>query len=160
MGGFVLSKTYVAVDIGGSSIKMTAAQLQNDIIITLKEQTFPYEPLSLHGHLHINIYELYQTILTALKSFQQQGLMPASFGIDTFGNGYGILDSNGAIMGLPFFYKDTRTKGILPILNRHLPLAHLYEMTGVYPTDIRVLMRLQINLKELPKSKKNMKKDI
>lgn len=137
-----MRKVHVAVDIGGSSVKITAAGFRQGRIESLKEQALPNAPLSLGGHLYIDIYRLYGVIKDALRALCREGMQPVSFGIDTYGNGYGVLNGDGELMGLPFFYKDARTKGILEAFSQRLPLWDLYESTGVYPTDIRVLMQL------------------
>ncbi|MGI6004107.1 MAG: rhamnulokinase [Christensenellales bacterium] len=137
-----MEKIHVAVDIGGSSVKITASRFSGGTIEHLKEQTLPNNPLRLQGSLYIDIYYLYGAIKSALKEYLNLGFEPVSFGIDTYGNGYGVFNADAQMIGLPFFYKDARTQGILPLLEERLALRELYERTGVYPTDIRVLMQL------------------
>ena len=71
-----------------------------------------------------------------------KGCEPVSLGIDTYGNGYGIFDENLEMIGLPLFYKDLSLQGNLQRIAQEVPLREIYDRTGVYPTDIRVLMQL------------------
>lgn len=143
-----MPNTHVAVDIGGSGVKITAARLQNGRVENLREQTLPNRPLLLGGHQYIDIYRLYGVIFDALQELCAAGQAPASFGIDTYGNGYGVLNADGELVGLPFFYKDARTSGVLDALARRIPLRELYEETAVYPTDIRVLAQLFLDARD------------
>lgn len=137
-----MGREYIAVDIGGSSVKLIIAKLNNKKIEIVEEQNFPNKPLSLDGNLYIDVYMLYNTIKNAIAQLCMKGYKPVSFGIDTYGNGYGILDRDMSLIGLPFFYKDSRVEGILDKLKQHISLWGLYQQTGVFPTDIRVLMQL------------------
>lgn len=133
---------HMAVDIGGSNTKITTVRYADEQIENILEETIPNPPLYLFGHQFINIYGLYETILNSLRYARQSELLITSLGIDTYGNGYGVIDNNGNLIGLPFFYKDARTKGILEALSGRVPLRNLYQRTGVFPTDIRVLVQL------------------
>lgn len=137
-----MRKVHIAVDIGGSSMKVTAAEFSGAVIKNVKEQTFPNNPLCLQGSLHIDIYYLFQAIQNAIGGYIAEGLLPVSIGVDTYGNGYGVLNGEGDMLGLPYFYKDSRTKGVLTAFAERIPLRKIYEETGVFPTDIRVLMQL------------------
>lgn len=141
-GIYGVSREYIAVDIGGSSVKLTVAKLNNKKIEILEELNFPNRPLSLCNNLYIDIYMLYNLIKNSITQLCLKGYKPVSFGIDTYGNGYGILDRDMSLIGLPFFYKDPRMYGILDKIKQRVSLWDLYQQTGVYPTDIRVLMQL------------------
>jgi rhamnulokinase len=137
-----LSGKYLAIDIGGSSVKIIAAKLKEKGINIFVEQTLPNEPLAFNGHLYIDIYKLNDLIKSAVKGISKKEGQLESLGIDTYGNGYGMFDEDMSMIGLPFFYKDTRTQGILHEIEKRVPLREIYEQTGVYPTEIRVLMQL------------------
>lgn len=137
-----MDREYIAVDIGGSSVKLIIAKLNKQKIEIIEEQNFANRPLSLSSNLYIDIYMLYTTIKNAIAQLCVKGHKPVSLGIDTYGNGYGILDRDKSMIGLPFFYKDPRVNGILDKLKQHISPWDLYQQTGVFPTDIRVLMQL------------------
>lgn len=137
-----MEKGYIAIDIGGSSVKVITAKLIGKKVGVLAELTLSNKPLALNGHLYIDIYNLYDSIKNAIGQLSKDGCKLDSLGIDTYGNGYALFDREMSMIGLPFFYKDGRTQDILAKIERTVPLREIYEQTGVYPTDIRVLMQL------------------
>ena len=66
-------------------------------------------------------------IKTGIRDLRSKGIQPQTMGIDTFGNGYGLLDDSLALLELPYFYKDTRTKGILSRMGQVVPIDELYR---------------------------------
>ena len=132
----------LAADVGGGSIKMLAACCEAGQIRILDQRSVQVPPLARGGHIYVDV----PGILAAVRGYAeepiQKGMSLQALGIDTFGNGYGLLDERGDLMELPLFYKDGRTRGVLQEIEKRVPLWELYCATGVYPTDIRVLMQL------------------
>jgi sugar (pentulose or hexulose) kinase len=137
-----LSGNCIAIDIGCSSVKVIAGKLNGKNIGVKAEKTLTNKPLALNGHLYIDVYQLYDSIKNAIRQLSKNGCKFDSIGIDTYGNGYGIFDKDMSMIGLPFFYKDSRTQGILSKITQIVALREIYQQTGVYPTDIRVLVQL------------------
>ena len=132
----------MAIDIGGSSAKILAARYHDGQVEIMDQYSVATRPVSVDGHVRINLPELLELIKTGIRDLRSKGIQPQTMGIDTFGNGYGLLDDSLALLELPYFYKDTRTKGILSRMGQVVPIDELYRSSGVYPTDIRVLMQL------------------
>lgn len=137
-----MSGEYIAVDIGGSSVKLFAGKLDNNRIVICDKQTIPNKPLSLNGHVYVDIYGLYGLLKTKIGQMCSAGLEPISLGIDTYGNGYGILDKDYRMIGLPLFYKDPSLQGGLEKVAKKVSQREIYEQTGLFPADIRVLTQL------------------
>ena len=132
----------LAVDIGGSSIKLLTARYAAGQIEVLDQYSVPTRPLGGDGHLRIDLPAFTEAVLAGLERAGAAGRLPQTLGIDTFGNGYGYLDRSGELLELPYFYKDPRTRGILAEMDQVVPLYEVYQSSGLYPTDIRVLMQL------------------
>src|SRR2546425_895 len=72
---------------------------------------FPNQPVLLRGHRFWNILSLWDDILTGLgKAHQLAGTLD-SIGVDTWGVDYGLVDTNGFLLGQAFQYRDHRTDG-------------------------------------------------
>ncbi len=132
----------LAVDVGGSSVKVLAARYTAGRVEIIDQYSVATQPVSVGGHVHIDVPELIAQIQGGIRGLRSRGIAPQTMGIDTFGNGYGFLDSALTLQELPYFYKDARTKGVLELMGRVVPIDALYQSSGVYPTDIRVLMQL------------------
>ena len=63
-------------------------------------------------------------------------------GIDTYGNGYGILDAEGKLIQEPYHYRDRRIDGIMDQVHRCFTDWQLYEQMGNYPVKTRALFHL------------------
>ncbi|MBG0786556.1 MAG: hypothetical protein H0S79_15775 [Anaerolineaceae bacterium] len=137
-----MSGDYLAIDIGGSSVKLFAGKLDNNRIVICDKQTIPNKPLSINGHVYVDIYGLYGLLRTKIGQMCSSGLEPISLGIDTYGNGYGVLDKDHRMIGLPLFYKDPSLQGALQKISQRFSLREIYEQTGLFPADIRVLTQL------------------
>ena len=132
----------LAVDVGGSSIKMLTAHYTAGRIEIDDQRSVSVAPVVENGHVYIDVAGIVAAIKSYAGDLLPLGIAPQTIGIDTFGNGYGLLDERRVLLGRPYFYKDGRTKGILPRVADIVPLYDLYCATGVYPTEIRVLMQL------------------
>lgn len=132
----------LAIDVGGSSVKMVAGRYTDAQIQIIDQHNVSVAPITQNGHVYIDVPEIMAQIKSYASNLRIRNVAPQTLGIDTFGNGYGLLDQQQNLMELPYFYKDGRTKGILKKMDQTIPLYDLYCMTGVYPTDIRVLMQL------------------
>lgn len=132
----------LAVDVGGTSMKLVTGRYANSKMKIIDQRTVSIALVNKDRHVYINVPEILLQIKNCIKELQKQGINPQTMGIDTFGNGYGLLDQNMKLMALPYFYKDSRTKGILSKMGKWVPLQEQYQSTGIFPTDIRVLSQL------------------
>lgn len=138
----------IAVDIGGSSGKMLAARLEHDRLQICDEYVFVNEPVPVLDNLFINVFGIFESIRHGIARFSHLDGRFATIGIDTYGNGYGILDRQGRLIGCPHFYKDRRTEHILDRVREIIPLEELYRQTGIWPARSRVLMQLLCDVLE------------
>jgi rhamnulokinase len=112
-----------AVDLGASSGRVIVGQLGAGTLALHEVARFPNTPVRAGGTLHWDILRLYQGILDGLRAAGPV----ESVGIDSWGCDFGLLDSDGVLLGNPVHYRDGRTEGVrLPV-----PAAELYATTGV-----------------------------
>ncbi len=118
--------TVAGVDLGASSGRVIAAHVSADGVELREVSRFPNEPVLAGGTLHWDILRLYADVRDGLR--KAAATFPlSSAGIDSWGCDYGLLDSDGALIGNPVHYRDRRTDGItIPV-----PPAELYTTTGI-----------------------------
>lgn len=88
------TSVYVAVDIGATGMKMVAASCENgklEVLDTISEKN---PPLVKEDGEYADVKHMLETIHRGLCRFQKY-YHCISLGIDTYGNGYGILDEQG-----------------------------------------------------------------
>ncbi|WP_377274449.1 rhamnulokinase family protein [Peterkaempfera sp. SMS 1(5)a] len=91
---------------------------------------FPNIPLRLPTGLHWNLPGLFQGVLDGLSLAARTGGV-ASVGIDTWAVDYGLLDADGALLGIPHHYRDTRTAESAGQIRDLVGAAELYAVTGL-----------------------------
>lgn len=129
--------TVLAFDLGASSGRALIGELvpdeasgQHQLKVT-EIHRFPNQPIAVGGHLHWDILRLLQELKTAIRKAFQEGYTPQTFGIDTWGVDFGLLDANGELLGNPYHYRDPQTEGILEELSELIGKECLYEQGGL-----------------------------
>ncbi len=138
---------YVAIDVGASGVKATAATYEQDKIKLCNQITYENRPINISGNQYINIFQIMKDINNGLGTFSKTGECKA-LGIDTYGNGYGILDQNGKLIGNPYYYRDLRTECIMEKVENIISAHELYRETGIFPIKSRVLFQLYCDVLE------------
>ena len=125
------NKVYLAVDLGAGSGRVLAGEFDGNRIELHELNRFDNTPIELPNGWHWNITSLYQNILDGLKiAADTYGDKVLSLGIDTWGVDYGLLDKDGHLLGLPYQYRDGRTKGMMKAAEKKVPKEELYKGTG------------------------------
>ena len=102
-----------AVDLGASGGRVMMGTVGPGQQLELRElHRFPNAAVRVLGTLHWDILALFQGVLDGLSAAGRAGAGLASVGIDTWGVDYGLLDADGALLGNPVHYRDTRTEGV------------------------------------------------
>ena len=132
---------YAAADIGATGIKMAAAVYDGSRLRITDTYSEPNLPKVKDGHEFADIGHMLKTIRDGLGWFGENGQF-VSLGIDTYGNGYGILDREGKLIQEPYHYRDRRIEGIMDQVHRCFTDWQLYEQMGNYPVKTRALFHL------------------
>lgn len=106
--------SFLAFDLGATSGRSIAGYLDGDKL-EMKELTrFPNSMINIRGHLHWDIFSLFEHLKDGLRAFRKlEGRDPEAIGIDTWGVDFGLLASDGSILGIPYAYRDSRTDGMM-----------------------------------------------
>lgn len=129
--------TVLAFDLGASSGRALIGELVPDAVsgqpqLKVTEiHRFQNGAIAVSSHLHWDILRLLQELKIAIRKAFQDGYDPQTFGIDTWGVDFGLLDENGELLGNPYHYRDSQTEGIVEELNELIGKDKLYEQGGL-----------------------------
>jgi len=137
------SGVVIAVDLGASSGRVIAAELQSDRIQLTDIHRFENSPVPFGNRLHWNLHGLWQQIEQGLAlACKQYGDRIESIGVDTWGVDYVLLDRNEDLVGPGFCYRDARTHGMMKRVFESISQAEIFDQTGVQFMEINTLYQL------------------
>ena len=123
---------YLAFDLGAESGRAVLGALDGARLTVHEVRRFPNTPLPLAGHIHWNVYALFDEMKGAMKDAAAAiGRRPASLAVDTWGVDFGLLSKDGSLLGLPFCYRDHRNAGAMEDYLKIVPRSALYDATGI-----------------------------
>jgi len=123
---------FLAFDLGASSGRAILGTLK-DQQISLKEiHRFNNSMLQIHGNHYWNVYALFEELKEGLnKCCSELKICPESLGVDTWGVDFGLLDSSGRLLGIPYAYRDRRNIEAMEKVHQIIPKEEIYRLTGI-----------------------------
>ena len=86
---------------------------------------------------------LYTQIKQAIGLAAREGPEPLrGIGIDSWGVDYGLLTSDGSLVGLPYHYRDGRTDGVMERAFAIVPQSEIFRQTGIQFLQFNTLFQL------------------
>jgi len=135
--------TFLAFDCGAESGRSIIGELDNGRLTLHETHRFPNAPVRVRGHLHWDVYRLFEELKTGYrKSLATLEHPPRSLGIDTWGVDFGLLAEGGELLGLPFAYRDTQTDGMVDRYLQTTPAEYVYSRTGIQFQPFNTLIQL------------------
>jgi rhamnulokinase len=131
-------KSYAAVDLGASSGRVMVGRVGPDSLELTEAHRFANRPVPVPEGMRWDVLSLYGGVLAGLKSAGQVD----SVGIDSWAVDYGLLDADGALLGNPVHYRDSRTEGVAEKVWATLPAERLYAATGLQYAPFNTLYQL------------------
>ncbi len=132
-----------AIDLGASSGRVIVGRIADGALALEEVHRFPNDPVALPDGLHWDVLGLYRAILDGLRRAGASSGDLAGVAIDSWGVDYGLLDATGALVGLPFHYRDGRTDGLAAELETAVPAGRLYARTGTQFLSFNTLYQLR-----------------
>ncbi|WP_405591497.1 rhamnulokinase family protein [Streptomyces sp. NBC_01190] len=132
---------FAAADLGATSGRVVLGVVGRDRLELTERRRFPNTPVRLPSGLHWNLPGLFQEVLDGLRAAARSGPV-ASVGIDTWAVDYGLLDADGALLGLPFHYRDSRTAKVAEEVRDRLGARELYAATGLQHLPFNTVFQL------------------
>lgn len=132
---------FAAIDLGASSGRVMVGKAGPGTLTLHQAHRFPNRPVRTAGTLHWDILSLYNGVLDGLRAAGATASL-TSVGIDGWAVDYGLLDADGALLGNPVHYRDTRTEGVAAQAWKTVPATDLYAATGVQYAPFNTLYQL------------------
>ncbi len=140
---------YLAFDLGAESGRAVLGTLAGRRLSVHEVRRFPNTPLPLAGHIHWNVYAMFDEMKEAMRDAAAAiGGRPTSLGVDTWGVDFGLLAKDGSLLGLPFCYRDHRNAGAMEDYLKLVPRQSLYEATGTQFMPFNTLFQVYAMVRE------------
>jgi rhamnulokinase len=133
---------HLAIDLGAESGRAILGILEEKRLKVHEIHRFPTGFLRINNCLYWNIYRFFEELKKALQLCARK-IIPDSIGIDTWGVDFGLLDTCGQLISLPFSYRDRRTEGAADSFFHKLSREDVYKITGVQFMEFNTLFQLE-----------------
>jgi rhamnulokinase len=134
---------YLAIDLGAESGRTIVGSLEGDHLALAETHRFGNQPVRLPDGLHWDILRLWSEIQKGIGiSSTKFDKKLDSVGLDTWGVDFTLLDKRGALLAIPFHYRDERTDGMLEQAFQRMPAAEIFANTGIQFMQINTLYQL------------------
>ena len=129
---------FLAVDIGASSGRTIVGTFESGRIALKETHRFENGMQEIAGGKRWALADLVEAVRCGIDaSGKVDGI-----GLDTWGVDYGLLDSSGELVDLPFAYRDARHADAMPEVYRRVPKDRLYAITGLQELTFNTVFQL------------------
>ena len=137
------SQIYLGIDLGAESGRVVAGLWDGSSLRLEELHRFPNGAVDIAGSLRWDVLRLWGEIQTGLaKGAQQFGDAVVAIGVDTWAVDYVLLSKTGELLGLPFHYRDMRTRGMIEMACARMPRAEIFAHSGLQFLEINTLYQL------------------
>lgn len=147
-----MNNVHLAVDMGSSNGKVMMATVTGDRKLQMEEvHRFPTPRTNILGHIYTDIFSMYDNICEAVTKLGRSGVQIRSLGVDAWSTDYGIINSDGKLIGLPYFYRDSRISGVLEdVVLKKISYEELYKLTPQRRVPETTLCQLIAEMRDNP----------
>ena len=138
-----MTLNFAAVDLGAESGRVMLGRFDGSALALEEAHRFPNVPVQVAGTLHWDILRIWHEIKHGLAVCGRQAGGPlASIGVATWAVDFGLLGSDGALLGNPVHYRDARTQNMIEAACARVPRAEIFAQTGIQFLPINTLYQL------------------
>ena len=136
-------QVYLGIDLGAESGRVMAG-LWNGTTIRLEElHRFSNGGVWVGDSLRWDVVRLWSEIQTGLSlAARKFGDSIVSVGIDTWGVDFVLLSKSQELLGLPYHYRDPRTRGVMARTLKQVSRERIFRATGLQFMEINTLFQL------------------
>ncbi|HEY4626797.1 MAG TPA: rhamnulokinase family protein [Blastococcus sp.] len=135
--------TLAAVDLGASSGRVMAARVGDGRLDLHEVHRFANRPVRAGGTLYWDVLALYAGVLDGLRAAGRDDAGHLDgIGIDSWAVDYGLLDADGALLGNPLHYRDTRHESGVSAVHAAVPAEELYRVNGLQHLPFNTVFQL------------------
>ncbi len=136
-------QNYLAFDLGAESGRAVLGRLDGERLEIEELHRFANRPVFVGGTLYWNTLELFRDMKDGLAAYGAKGHGALSgLGVDTWGVDFGLFGSDGAPMGMPTHYRDSRNDGILEKAFALVPQREIFDQTGIQFMQFNTIFQL------------------
>ncbi len=136
-----------ARDADAKNAKDTVAAKRRRKLYVTEIHRFPNEPVRVGKHLHWDILRLLHEIKNGIRIAFREGYKPTTFGIDTWGVDFGLLDANGELLGNPYHYRNPQHEGLVEEVCALIGKEQLYAQSGLQFMPFNTIYQLYAMVK-------------
>jgi rhamnulokinase len=136
-------QTYLAIDLGAETGRVMAGLWDGRTMQMEELHRFPNGPVHVNGTMRWDVLRLWAEIQNGLAIARKKfGSGIVSVGVDTWGVDYVLLSKKSELLGLPYHYRDRRTRGMLAKAFEIVPRAAIFLNSGAQFMEINSLYQL------------------
>jgi rhamnulokinase len=135
------TSAFAAVDLGAESGRVVLGRFDGRAMSVEVVHRFANRAVALPDGLHWNLLGLFADTLDGLARAAQHGPLDG-VGVDAWGVDYALLDGSQRLLGLPFHYRDARTRGMVERVHAVVSREELYAVTGIQTMAINTIYQL------------------
>ncbi len=142
-------KRVLAIDLGASSGRGIVGTYDGGKIKLEEIHRFSNDPLRIGGSFFWDTLRLLHEIKCAILKCSREGSLD-SVGIDTWGVDYGYIDRAGALLSVPYHYRDARTEKAMERVYALMSYSELYGITGIESMSFNTVFQTNADLNDRP----------
>ena len=133
---------FAAIDLGATSGRVILAEINNGKISFEEIHRFPDPIIQMQGHFYWDFPAIYKSVVEGLAKIASMGVRVESIGIDTWGVDFAMFGKDGALLRLPYCYRDPHTTDAPEKFFERMPRKVLYEKTGIQIMNFNSVFQL------------------
>ena len=133
---------FAAIDLGATSGRVILAEIKNCKISFEEIHRFPDPIIQMQGHFYWDFPAIYKSVVEGLAKIAAMGVQIESIGIDTWGVDFAMFGEDGALLRLPYCYRDPHTMDAPERFFERMPRKVLYDKTGIQIMNFNSVFQL------------------
>ena len=133
---------FAAVDLGASSGRVILATTSDGKINLEEIHRFADPIIEMQGHFYWDFPAIYKSVIEGLAKIAERGVEIEAIGIDTWGVDFAMFGEDGALLRLPYCYRDPHPVGAPEKLFERMPRKVLYDKTGIQIMNFNSVFQL------------------
>lgn len=136
-------KVFLGVDLGAESGRVMAGLWDGHAMNLEELHRFPNGGVQIGDTLRWDLPRLWNEIQHGLAlAGKKWGASVVSVGVDTWGVDFVLLSKQDELLGLPYHYRDPRTRGVMDRTLKRVSRETIFQSTGLQFMEINTLFQL------------------
>lgn len=136
------ARYFAAIDLGATSGRVILATIADGKISMEEIHRFVDPIIQMQGHFYWDFPAIYKSVVDGLAMVAARGVKLESIGIDTWGVDFALFGKDGALLRLPYCYRDPHTVDAPKEFFKRMPRKMLYEKTGIQIMNFNSVFQL------------------